>query len=241
MPHEMFADAVVRPISPRARRRRRLLTVVSIALHVVVIVPLAVGQVLATGSLPSPRQPVIFEIPNVTPVVNIPAPAPPVRGPVPPVVEDPNVAPLEAPPRVVMEPERPVAPVRQPGVIDGVQPGFHGDLLTSQIDHLSALPPPAPPTEPIHLHTGMQPPRKVVDVPLVYPPIAIAARKEGVVILEAIIDAHGNVQSVRALRSDPLLEQAAVDAVRQWKYTPTLLNGVAVPIIMTVTVNFKLQ
>jgi protein TonB len=46
---------------------------------------------------------------------------------------------------------------------------------------------------------------------------------------------------VRVLRSIPLLDQAAVDAVRQWKYTPTFLNGVAVPIVMTVTINFTLQ
>jgi protein TonB len=62
-----------------------------------------------------------------------------------------------------------------------------------------------------------------------------------VVILEAIIDVNGSVQSVRVLRSQPLLEQAAVDAVRQWEYTPTLLNGVPVPVVMTVTVSFALE
>jgi protein TonB len=104
-------------------------------------------------------------------------------------------------------------------------------------------PPPAPPQPraPVHLHSGMQAPRKIVDVQPAYPPIAIAARKEGVVILEATLDARGNVESVRVLRPDPLLEQAAIDAVRQWKYTPALLNGVAVPVIMTVTVNFTLR
>jgi protein TonB len=49
------------------------------------------------------------------------------------------------------------------------------------------------------------------------------------------------VESVRVLRSIPLLDQAAVDAVRQWRYTPTLLNGQAVAVVMTVTVNFTLQ
>jgi protein TonB len=64
---------------------------------------------------------------------------------------------------------------------------------------------------------------------------------EGVVILEAIIGADGRVQEVRVLRSKPLLDQAAIDAVRQWLFTPTLLNGVPVPVIMTVTVNFALE
>ena len=87
----------------------------------------------------------------------------------------------------------------------------------------------------------MQPPRKVVDVRPLYPALAQSARKEGVVILEAVIDARGHVESVRVLRSIPLLDQAAVEAVRQWVFTPTLLNGVPVPVVMTVTVNFTLQ
>jgi len=86
----------------------------------------------------------------------------------------------------------------------------------------------------------MQPPRRLVNVDPVYPHVAQVAHVEGVVILEATIDAHGRVVDVRVLRSVPLLDQAAVDAVRQWIYTPTLLNGVPVPIVMTVTVNFKL-
>jgi TonB family protein len=61
------------------------------------------------------------------------------------------------------------------------------------------------------------------------------------VILEAVIDAAGNVSSAKVLRSIPLLDQAAIDAVMQWQYTPTLVNGVPSPVIMTVTVNFTLR
>jgi protein TonB len=75
----------------------------------------------------------------------------------------------------------------------------------------------------------------------VYPPIAQSARVQGVVILEAVIGPTGKVQDVKVLRSIPLLDQAAIDAVRQWEYTPTTLNGVPVPVIMTVTVNFTLS
>jgi TonB family protein len=56
-----------------------------------------------------------------------------------------------------------------------------------------------------------------------------------------VIDARGRVASVHVLRSIPLLDQAAIAAVEQWTYTPTLLNGVPVPIVMTVTVQFTLQ
>jgi protein TonB len=75
----------------------------------------------------------------------------------------------------------------------------------------------------------------------VYPPLAQAARVDGTVILEATIDAQGVVQNVRVLRSVPLLDAAAIEAVRQWRYTPTRLNGQAVPVIMTVTVTFSLK
>jgi protein TonB len=73
-----------------------------------------------------------------------------------------------------------------------------------------------------------------------YPPEARAARVQGVVILEAVIGVDGRVCDARILRSIPLLDQAAIDAVRQWEYTPTLLNGAPVPVIMTVTVQFTL-
>jgi protein TonB len=64
---------------------------------------------------------------------------------------------------------------------------------------------------------------------------------QGVVIIEATIAPNGRVQAAKVLRSIPMLDAAALDAVRQWQFTPTLLNGEPVPVIMTVTVNFTLQ
>jgi len=95
--------------------------------------------------------------------------------------------------------------------------------------------------EPVRVGGDIQPPQKTRDASPLYPDIARQARVQGIVILEAIIDPQGNVTNVRVLRSIPLLDQAAIDAVRKWKYEPTLLNGVPVPIVMTVTVNFSLQ
>jgi protein TonB len=62
-----------------------------------------------------------------------------------------------------------------------------------------------------------------------------------VVIIEATIGLTGDVVNARVLRSIPLLDQAALDAVRRWKFTPTTLNGVSYEVVMTVTVNFTLQ
>ena len=84
-------------------------------------------------------------------------------------------------------------------------------------------------------------PVKVKDVRPVYPPEAQAARVTGVVILEARIGEDGAVEDARVLRSIPMLDQAAVDAVMQWRFRPTLLNGKPTAVIMTVTVNFTMQ
>ena len=87
----------------------------------------------------------------------------------------------------------------------------------------------------------IKPPTKIKDVQPVYPAVAKTARVAGVVIVEATIGANGKVIAAKVLRSVPMLDQAALDAVRQWEFTPTLLNGAPVPVVMTVTVNFKLQ
>ena len=81
-------------------------------------------------------------------------------------------------------------------------------------------------------------PRKIADVKPVYPAEAQAAKVSGIVIIEAVIDTTGGVRDAKVLRSVPLLDQAALDAVKQWRFTPTLLNGTPVEVVMTVTVNF---
>jgi protein TonB len=120
------------------------------------------------------------------------------------------------------------------GVIGGVTGGAAGGLL-------DAPPPPPPPPPPVRVGGQIKAPVRVKNVNPVYPSIAQSARVQGVVIIEATIGPDGRVTDTKVLRSIPLLDQAAVDAVKQWTYTPTLLNGVPVPVIMTVTVNFTLK
>ena len=84
-------------------------------------------------------------------------------------------------------------------------------------------------------------PKKILDVKPVYPEIAQQARIQGIVILEVIVGVDGSVTDARVLRPAPMLDMAALEAVRQWRYTPTLLNGAPVPVIMTVTVTFTLD
>jgi TonB family protein len=94
---------------------------------------------------------------------------------------------------------------------------------------------------PVRIGGAIKPPKKLQHVDAIYPPEAIASKVTGVVIIEAVINAAGHVNGTRVLKSVPLLDQAAVDSVRQWVFEPTLLNDQPVPVIMTVTVNFALQ
>ncbi len=85
---------------------------------------------------------------------------------------------------------------------------------------------------------NVKPPVKIKDVQPVYPAIAKNAKIGGVVVIEATIGADGKVADTKVLRSVPLLDQAALDAVKQWEYQPSTQNGKPVPVVMTVTVNF---
>jgi TonB family protein len=91
---------------------------------------------------------------------------------------------------------------------------------------------------PVRIGGQIKAPTKVKDVQPVYPAIAQSARVAGLVTIEATIGADGKVSNAKVVRSIPLLDQAALDAVRQWEYAPTLLNGVPVPVLVTVSVNF---
>lgn len=81
-------------------------------------------------------------------------------------------------------------------------------------------------------------PKKVIDASPVYPDLARSARLAGKVILEVVIGPDGKVQSVKILQSVPALDEAAVAAVKRWVFEPTILNGVAVPVLMTVSLKF---
>jgi TonB family protein len=111
-------------------------------------------------------------------------------------------------------------------------------------------PPPPPPPDwasqdandpPMRVGGTIKPPVKLKNVNPAYPPEAQDAKVQGVVIIEARIERDGTVSRARVLRSIPMLDDAAVEAVKQWEFTPTLLNGAPVPVMMTVTVNFTLQ
>jgi protein TonB len=125
------------------------------------------------------------------------------------------------------------------GVVGGELGGTPGGVLGAAPKEDPA-PPPAP-SGPVRVGGQIKAPSKLNNVAPVYPPMAKQARVEGTVILEATISPQGRVMDVKVLRGIPLLDNAAIDAVRQWHYSPTRLNGTPVPVVMTVTVNFRLS
>ena len=241
MPHDLFGDVLVRP--PSARQRRSSLVASSVVAHGLALVAVLAVPLLAPGALPVPQRALAYFTPSDLVVPVLPPPRRPLTDhvqPVKAVAPDQSAAPTVAPNGISPEPisdtsgdSTTLAGPPSIGTIDGIGRTDIGVVVAPAA-------PPAP-MAPTRLHAGIREPRKMVDVAPAYPQLAQASHVEGLVVIEAIIDARGIVQSARVLRSVPLLDQAALDAVRQWRYTPALLNGVPVPVIMTVTVNFTLQ
>jgi protein TonB len=148
------------------------------------------------------------------------------------------VAPVAIPTEIV--PEEGLDLGVEGGAAGGVEGGVPGGVVGGVVGGLPDAPPP-PPARPLRAGLDVREPRRVKGAPPVYPQLAIDSRVQGIVILEAQIDARGRVDSVKVLQGNLLLNDAAVAAVKQWVYTPTLLNGVPVPILMNVTVTFSLS
>lgn len=239
MPRDLFGD-VVRPAQGIGSRKWYTLPL-SFLIHTVVLAVVIVVPLMAAGVLPMPARSGI-EWTEVMPVVPAAIPvAPQPRPATTPILADsnPNIAPVVAPDGVQEETGLVPAEPTSAGVEGGLPVAIEGGGAAS----LAVIEPPPPPVAPapIRVSSGIKPPTKVHDVSPIYPEIAQRARVQGIVILEATIGIDGRVTNARVLRSIPLLDQPALDAVRQWTFTPTLLNGTPVPVIMTVTVTFNLK
>jgi len=231
MSRDLFGS-VTRPCVSIGRRKWCTLPV-SLLSHAAIVAALVAILILAPAILPNPWQDSIQAFVTDGPVPT-PPPAPRVAEPVTPPPNH-DAAPITAPDRIAPEPPRYLDWQDSPGVL---QPG----LIAGDFEPTVVAPPP-PPTrqEPVVIGGTIRRPQKVHDARPVYPAMALAARVEGIVIIEAVLDADGAVANARVLRGVPLLDPAALDAVRQWRFTPTLLNGHPVPVVMSVTVTFRLR
>jgi protein TonB len=153
-------------------------------------------------------------------------------------------APVEAPARIEPEVGFDAGAEGVPGGVEGGIPGGVLDGIVGGLPTDTPPPPPPPPPVakgPVRIGGAMKAPALVRRVEPVYPPMALAAHLEGTVILEAIVDKDGAVQEVKVLRSQGMFDKAAIAAVRQWRYSPLLLNGQPERFILTVVLTFGLD
>ncbi len=244
MQQRLFEDLIDSDVAVHKTKQSYTLPV-SIAIHAVVLVAVVVVPLLTSEELPEPTSSVraFFVEPEAAPPPPPPPPPPAPKAETPKV--DPKPVPQEAPKFVApidvpdeVKPEEGLDLGVEGGVAGGVEGGVPGGVVGGVVGGLPDAP---PPPQAVRVGGQIKEPKKLKNVPPTYPDIAKQARVQGVVILECTISPQGKVTDVKVLRGIPLLDAAAIEAVKQWVYSPTLLNGVPVPVIMTVTVNFRLS
>ena len=215
--------------------QRKYTVLLSIVSHTLVIAVALIVPLVAIDTIVLPAQSAMMAFHSRPPLP--PSPTRPGRVAVreQQTVAPPTV-PIEAPETIG---EETIQPIGDPFAAIEYSAG-----IVSGAEFSSPPPPPsAPAAAQVTVRPGgdIKPPVKVKDVAPAYPRIAREAQVQGMVIVEATIGPDGKVQDARIRRSNPLLDAAALDAVRRWEYTPTLLNGIPVAVVMTVTVNFRLR
>jgi len=226
-----------------AERRRNVTLPASILLHSAAALALVVAPLLTAETGPEVAAGVRAFL--VEPLAIAPPPPPPAARPAaaPHVVPKPQpqqqafVAPVEVP--IEIKPEEALdLGGAENGSPDGVEGGIPGGVVGGIVGGLPDAPPPA--VAPVRVGGSVREPKRVVVVQPIYPELAMLAKLQGVVIIEATVNERGRVVNANVLQGAPMLTDAALEAVKKWVYTPTLVNGVPTPIIMTVTVNFRL-
>jgi protein TonB len=241
----LTAGTVDRPF----RESHAAATVLSVAIHV-----LTLGSIVWFVFFTSADK--IPEVPTVMAFVATAAPPPP--PPPPPAARTERasqpskptptsgptfLAPAEIP--VGIQPESGFDMGDEGGVVGGVEGGIPGGVPGGILGGVTVTdvmpPPPPPPPKPRRVGGDLQAPALIHRVEPTYPGVAVSAKVTGLVILEATVDETGAVSDVKVLRPIPLLDEAAIKAVKQWRYQPLMLNGIPVPFILTVTLTFSLR
>jgi protein TonB len=222
-------------------------------LAVLVIIPLIYFEALPMASLSAS-------------LVAPPPPPPPPPPPAPtPVVKQVKVAPRQMvnnqllapkqiPKEIAMIKEEELPPVAAGvtgGVPGGVPGGVGGGVIGGIIGGIPSAAPPPPPPPPkqekpktpqqIRVGGNVQAAKLIRQPKPIYPPLAKQARIQGVVRFNAIIGKDGTIQNLQLVSGHPLLAPAATEAVKQWVYQPTLLNGEPVEVVTQIDVNFTLS
>lgn len=235
------------------RKRKAFATTTSFILNCIALGILLIMPLVFTEKLPS-AQLLTFLVAPPPP----PPPPPPAAEPVARVVRQIqtdvlNTGQLRTPTRIPQKVEmikEEIAPPPMPvtgGVVGGVPGGIPGGQvggviggIISSTANIAAVPKLAAPQR-VRISQGVTKGLLIHRVEPAYPPLAKAARVQGEVVLSAIISTNGQIENLQLVSGHPMLVQGAIDAVRQWRYKPYLLNGAPVEVETTITVIFSLS
>jgi len=244
----MFEDSLVES-SGRLKTKRSLTTVLSFLLQCLLIGVMILIPLIYTEALPRQQLMTFLVAPPPPP----PPPPPPAAMPVrvvkviqTDVVNGQLRTPTKIPEKVAMiKEEAAPPPTTTGGVFGGVPGGVPGGSMGGVIGGIIsttpvAVPKVAVPTR-VRVSAGVQQGNLISQVKPVYPAIAKSARISGAVVLQAEISKQGTIENLRVISGHPMLVQNALEAVKQWRYKPYLLNGEPVPVETTITVNFTLS
>jgi len=241
----MFEDSLIES-GGKLKTKRGRMTMFSFVLEAIIIIVMILIPLLFTEALPKAMTMTFLAAPPPPP----PPPPPPAAVHVVKQVETDIVnnqlrTPTKIPKKVEMIKEEEAPPPQMSGVVGGV-PGAAGGQIGGVIGGIInstpvAVPKIATPTR-IRVSQGVTQGLKVHDVMPQYPQMAKIARVQGPVVLAAVIGKDGTIQNLHVISTaSPLLNQSALEAVKQWRYRPYILNGEPVEVDTTITVNFTLS
>ncbi len=247
-PEFPFQSLIIAHPSSAAGRKSATLAV-SMMLHALLAAAIVIVPLLSYDAIPQPSESILkaFFV-AVSEIAPPPPPPPPpapalraaIKAPAPIRSMAPTtfVAPIETPTGIRPDEIRDLGLGVEGGVPGGVEGGVPGGVLGGIVG--GVMPEAPPPAKVVRIGGNIVAPKMLKKVAPEYPELARNARLGATVIMEAQVDIHGVVKSVTILRGHPLFDEAAVAAVKQWRYRPFLLNGEPIEFILTVTVVFNI-
>ncbi len=242
----MFEDSLVES-GGRIKTKRGMTTVISFILEVLFLGVLVLLPLIFTEALPTKQLMTMLTAPPPPP----PPPPPPAAAPV--IVKKIQSeldngqlrTPTAIPKKIQMIKEDEPPPSAGPagvvgGVPGGVPGGAIGGVLGSVMSSVPTAVPKAATPQRVRVSQGVSQGLLIHKVQPTYPPLARQARIQGTVVLEALIGKDGSIQNLHVVSGHPMLTNAALEAVKEWKYKPYFLNGEPVEVSTTINVNFTL-
>src|SRR5882762_7012907 len=227
--NDVFLKALLETATAKTVRRSPLQWAAATGLHIVILAALIIAPLYTTGTSRAAAPHITSTRPNLTYTL----------GKV--------TAPTSIPKTVLLDNSAAAPDLGgvEGGVPGGVAGGQLGGALGGVLGGTGTSIPIPPPQQPaakriVRIGSSLKAPRQTYSIQPEYPPLARQTHVSGTVVVNAVIDEHGNVVGARALSGHPLLIPEALKAVLQWKYEPTLLNGTPVAVEMEVTVHFNL-